>query len=64
MQKFIRLPEVKNRTGLSKTTIYEYIQAGWFPASIQIGIRAVGWDSKEIDEWIAQRISDAKKVSP
>ena len=62
MQKFIRLPEVKNRTGLSKTTIYEYVQEGRFPASILIGSRAVGWVAEDVDEWIAKRIKQAQKA--
>lgn len=64
MQMFLRLPEVINRIGLSKSFIYQRIAEGSFPSPIPLGTRAVGWDSNEIDQWIAQRISDAKKVSP
>ena len=54
--RFIRLPEVLARTGLSPATIYRQIKAGRFPAQVTLGIRAVGWIESEIDDWIEARI--------
>jgi prophage regulatory protein len=51
-QRIIRLPEVKQKTGQSRSTIYERIRQGMFPAPIQLGGRSVGWLESEIDEWI------------
>ena len=51
MKTFIRLPAVIAATGLSRTTIYEGIKAGTFPAAIPIGPRAVAWDSGAIAIW-------------
>lgn len=51
----LRLPEVKRRTGLGHSYIYEQIQAGQFPAPVKIGIRAVAWRSDDINAWIASR---------
>lgn len=51
MKTFIRLPAVMAATGLGKTTIYERIKAGTFPAPIQIGARAVAWDVGAIATW-------------
>ena len=62
MQMFLRLPEVKKRVGLSKSFIYQQIAEGAFPAPIPLGARAVGWDSEEIDSWIAGRISSARNI--
>jgi len=53
---FLRLPEVKARTGLSRSTIYAYIQASKFPNSISLGPRAVGWLESDLDAWMAERI--------
>jgi prophage regulatory protein len=50
--RIIRLPEVKRRVGLSRSSIYEYIQKGLFPKQIGIGARAVGWLETDIDLWI------------
>jgi hypothetical protein len=36
---FLRLPEVKAITGLSKTSIYELIRSNAFPAPIRLGAR-------------------------
>lgn len=54
--RILRLPEVKERTGLSRSTIYLYIARGAFPGSISLGPRAVGWIESEIEEWLQGRI--------
>lgn len=56
----LRLPEVKKRTGLSRSSIYLRIAAGDFPASISLGGRAVGWLEQDIDEWIVERIEQSR----
>jgi prophage regulatory protein len=53
--RLIDLPEVKRRTGLSRSTIYNYIAAGLFPRSRKLGLRRVGWLETEINAWIAER---------
>lgn len=50
-----RLPEVKRRTGLSRSSIYAGIAAGTFPKPLQLGPRAVGWRSGDLDAWIEAR---------
>ena len=61
MIKIIRMPEVKAKTGLSKTTIYELIAEGNFPEQIPLGSRIVGWINSEVEEWISERINQARK---
>ena len=36
----LRRPQVQQRTGLSRSTLYQYIKDGEFPASIQPGNRS------------------------
>lgn len=48
----IRLPKVKAKTGLSRSTIYAKVRDGTFPKSVQLGARAVGWLELEVDGWI------------
>lgn len=60
--RFIRLSEVKDRTGLSKTEIYRRITEGTFPRPIPLGKRSVGWRSDELDAWFAERIAEAQQV--
>lgn len=52
-ERIIRIEEVMNRTGLSRSTIYAYIEKGKFPKRIKIGLRAVGWYESEISKWVA-----------
>ncbi|WP_259053634.1 helix-turn-helix transcriptional regulator [Methylohalomonas lacus] len=56
--KILRLPEVKARTGLSRSSIYLRVSQGLFPSPVPLGGRAVGWLESEVDEWIAARISE------
>lgn len=51
-KSLIRLPKVKERTGESRTTIYDKIRRGEFPKPVAIGPRAVAWVESEIDEYI------------
>lgn len=54
--ELIRLPEVMARTGLSRSTIYLYIDKGNFPKAIKIGLRAVAWRKEDVDNWIRHKI--------
>ena len=51
----IRLPQVKARTGLSRTTIYALIKSGQFPSPVSLGARAIGWRSDAVNTWITTR---------
>ena len=56
----LRLPTVKERTGLSRSTIYLRISMGTFPSPISLGDRAVGWVEDEIQIWIEQQIESSR----
>ena len=58
--RFLRLPEVMARTGLSRSTIYVRLAAGCFPRPVALGRRAVGWIEAEIEEWVAERIAESR----
>jgi len=55
-----RLPDVMARTGLSRSTIYNLISAGQFPAQVNLGPRAVGWVENEVEDWIEARINESR----
>ena len=55
--RFLRLPEVLARTGLSRSTIYVRLDQGRFPRPVSLGARAVGWIEAEVDEWMRERIA-------
>jgi prophage regulatory protein len=56
----LRLPAVKARIGLSRSTIYSRKSEGNFPAPISLGGRAIGWVEAEIDDWLAERIAASR----
>ncbi|TSH78619.1 AlpA family transcriptional regulator [Pantoea sp. paga] len=58
--KLIRLPAVIERTGFSRSWIYELINQKQFPQPIKIGSRAVAFIESEIDQWIEMLISKSR----
>jgi prophage regulatory protein len=53
----LRLPQVKARTGLSRSTIYSRIAEGSFPRPVCLGgARAVGWVEAQVESWIERQI--------
>jgi len=56
LMRFLRLPEVIQISGYRRTTIYEMIKAGDFPAPVHLGPRAVAWVESEVEAWMQERI--------
>ena len=51
----LRLPQVKEITGLSRSTIYNWITVGRFPRPAKLGPRSVAWVREEIETWVNAR---------
>ena len=47
-------------TGLGRSTIYRLQADQQFPQSIKLGIRAVGWLEREVQEWLAERVASSR----
>lgn len=60
---FIRLPEVKAVTGLSKTTIYELIRGKDFPPPVRLGPRVVAWVKSEVRQWAVGRVQASRSAA-
>jgi prophage regulatory protein len=58
--RICRLPDVKAKTGLSRSTLYAMMAQGRFPKPIKLGERAVGWFEAEIATWIECRKAQRK----
>jgi len=56
--RLLRFPEVRARTGLSRSTIWRLQQRGKFPKHRQISSNAVAWLEHEVDGWIRRVGSD------
>jgi prophage regulatory protein len=63
VHSILRLPAVKTRTGLSRSTIYLRVSQGTFPRPVSLGGRAVGWVEEEIQSWLAERIAASRKIA-
>ena len=62
MDSLIRLDEVRARTGLSRSGIYQKVSEGQFPKPVAIGSRAVAWVESEIAAWIQARIDGSRRA--
>lgn len=54
--RLIRLPEVRHRVGLGRSTIYRWMAEGKFPKPVQLGGYVVAWPEHEIERWISDRV--------
>ena len=59
----LRLPAVKTRTGLSRSTIYLRVSEGTFPRPVSLGARAVGWLEAEIEAWLSALVQRSRKLT-
>ncbi len=53
--KLLRLAEVSNITGLSRSAIYRLIAQGQFPKPRKITPHASRWREDEVQDWIDSR---------
>ena len=59
-QKLLRLPQVRQIVGLSRSEIYRLISLQRFPAGIPLGERIKCWDSEDIEAWVTEKITRGK----
>ncbi|MCF7545439.1 helix-turn-helix transcriptional regulator [Pseudomonas petrae] len=66
--RVLRLRQVIQRVGLSRSTIYDRINPKSsrydesFPKPIKIGASAIGWIESSISEWIESRIEQGRSL--
>lgn len=62
--KLLRLPAVLERTGLSRSAVYEGMANGEFPKQVRLWERAkargVAWAEDEIQSWIDERVTESR----
>jgi len=56
--RILRLKDVIEKTGLARSTIYKYVDAGTFPNPIPLGGRSVGWIDSEVHDWILDAVQE------
>lgn len=57
--KLIRRPEVEALTGLSRSTIYDWMKRGEFPQPVKLGARLVAWRESDVTAWLEARKTKA-----
>ena len=54
--RLLRFGEVRQRTGLSRSTIWRMERSGSFPRRVQVSINVVAWREDEVAAWIASKL--------
>lgn len=65
-RRILRRKQVEERTGLSRSTIYQRIEDGRFPRQIALGSgkhAPVGWIESEVDDWIEEHIKRSRETA-
>ncbi len=62
--RILRLAQVLERVGISKSTLYKMIAHGEFPRAIQLGQRSTGWLHEEVDVWLESRPHTQPRTGP
>ena len=62
-KQLVRLRQVCQTIGLSRSEIYRLISLGRFPKPYKIGDRAVAWDWDQVQAWVRERIAARDKKS-
>ncbi|MEZ9518260.1 AlpA family transcriptional regulator [Vibrio splendidus] len=55
--RLMRLKEVIQVTGISRSSLYKYLNEGQFPPPVSLGVRSVTWVDHEIQTWITTKMS-------
>ena len=58
MTTLLRLPEVLERTKLSRSKLYELLVQEKFPRPGKIGDRINAWRDSDIEEWINATVAE------
>jgi prophage regulatory protein len=61
--RIIRIGAVKDKLGISRSSIYQRISQGSFPKQVRLGPHSVGWVENEVEAWLADRISESRPVA-
>ena len=55
--RFLRLPEVLNLVGVTRSTLYRWMEAEMFPRQISVGGNTVVWVVSDVTKWMQDQIA-------
>lgn len=59
----LRIREVRNMTGLTRSALYQLMREGTFPRPVKLTERSVAWIESEVRAWIEARIRAAREAA-
>jgi len=62
--RLLRLPEVMDRVGLRRSSIYQRMSEGRFPKSRSLGPKCAVWVEAEINDWIQSIAQNSSRADP
>ena len=54
--RFIRMPDLRQKVGLSRSQIYKLIQQEQFPRPVKLGEKVSVWVDSEVEEWMSKQV--------
>lgn len=58
--QFYRLPHLKQRLGVSGSSIWAWVKAGKFPKPIKLSENCTAWNAADVERWAAERIATSQ----
>lgn len=55
IDRILRIDELVTTTGVSRSSLYAWMQSGHFPRPVKMGLRAVGWRASVVEAWLESR---------
>lgn len=64
--RVLRRPDVLAATGLTRSALDRELRAGRFPAPFRLSddprARSIGWSHREVQRWIAERVTGPRVI--
>lgn len=55
--RFLRIQQVSDMSGLARATIYQRMKLGQFPVQVRLGPKSVAWLASDINDWMQARLA-------
>jgi prophage regulatory protein len=59
--RILRLAEVRDVTGLCRSSIYQLQAQKRFPQSVKINQRSVGWVEAAVQQWLEEKVRQSQR---
>ena len=59
--KFLRIGDLQDKVGLSRSQIYKLIAEGDFPKQDKLGERVAVWQESKVEEWMYSKVNHTGK---